>query len=298
MQCKVARKVLDAFRTGELSAAESRVLSGHLSVCAGCARELADIERLAVLASRTRVRAPRFVGERVLEETGDRFGEVETEIGPVRVAFNARGITMISPAATKAADFQRLYRRRRGRVARRAAVPERYASAVQQAAAGRPARLVPVDLAGLPGFERQVLLLLRRIPRGEVRPYLWLAREAGHPGAVRAVGTAMARNPVPFLLPCHRVVPAAGGIGNYAFGPDLKRELLQREGAPVEELEQLARSGVRYIGCKTTQIYCFPSCRDARRIRPENRIPFTKADEADSAGFRPCMRCRPQAMAS
>jgi len=298
MRCETVHKVLDAFRTRELSAIRSLALTRHLSECADCERELEDLERLAALASRSRVRAPHSVEERVLEEAGDCFGEVETEIGRVRVGFNAKGITMISPAAMVPGDFQRLYRRRRGRFARKAMVPERYASVVRQAATGRQTRTVPLDLGGLPEFEQQVLLLLRRIPRGEVRPYLWLAREAGRPKAVRAVGTAMSRNPVPFLLPCHRVVPAAGGIGNYAFGPDLKRELLRREGAPVEELEQLARSGVRYIGSQSTRIYCFPTCRDARRIRPENRVPFAGAVEAGSAGFRPCLRCRPQALAS
>ncbi len=298
MRCETVRKMLDAFRTRELSANRTLALTRHLSECADCARELAGLERLAALAARSRVRAPQSVREQVLEEAGDCFGDVETEIGKIRVGFNTKGITMICPAATGPGDFLQLYRRRRGRIAREAAVPERYATAVQQAAAGKQSRMVPLDLAGLPEFERQVLLLLRRIPRGEVRPYLWLAREAGRPRAVRAVGTAMARNPVPFLLPCHRVVPAAGGIGGYAFGRDLKRELLRREGAPVEELEELARSGVRYIGSQTTHIYCFPTCRDARRIKPGNRVPFTDAGEAGSAGFRPCLRCKPQALAS
>ncbi len=164
---------------------------------------------------------------------------------------------------------------------------------VRQAAGGIPPRHLSLDLEGLTPFEQKALILLRQIPRGEVRPYFWLAREAGKPKAVRAIGTVMARNPVPLLLPCHRVVPAQGGIGNYAFGSDMKRTLLTREGVPVEELEHLARSGVQYLGCKSTGIYCFPTCRDARRMKPENRLLFRNASQAVESGYRPCRHCRP-----
>ena len=58
-----------------------------------------------------------------------------------------------------------------------------------------------------------------------------LAARLGHPKAARAVGTACARNPVPLIVPCHRVVPRGGGVGSYAGGPDVKRRLLAHEGA-------------------------------------------------------------------
>jgi methylated-DNA-[protein]-cysteine S-methyltransferase len=94
---------------------------------------------------------------------------------------------------------------------------------------------VPFDLdaAPLAPFQRHVLVTLRReVPWGETVTYGELAEIAGRPGAARAVGTAMARNPVPFVIPCHRVV-AAHGIGGYgggAAGVELKRSLLDREG--------------------------------------------------------------------
>jgi hypothetical protein len=88
-------------------------------------------------------------------------------------------------------------------------------------------------------------------------------------------------------------VPTTGGIGNYAFGSAAKRELLRREGVDVETLENLEKSGVRYIGSRTTKIVCFPTCRDARRIREENRVPFHGEGEALKKGFRPCQRCQP-----
>ena len=89
---------------------------------------------------------------------------------------------------------------------------------------------VPVDLSSRSDFHQEVLRATARIPRGEVRTYGELAAIVGRPRAARAVGTAMARNPVALLVPCHRVVPSSGGVGNYGFGSDLKAKLLAGEG--------------------------------------------------------------------
>jgi methylated-DNA-[protein]-cysteine S-methyltransferase len=69
------------------------------------------------------------------------------------------------------------------------------------------------------------------VRRGETVTYGELAARAGNPKASRAVGTACARNPIPIVVPCHRVLPGGGGIGNYAGGPARKRALLELEGA-------------------------------------------------------------------
>ena len=89
---------------------------------------------------------------------------------------------------------------------------------------------VPVDLSSRSPFHQEVLRATARIPRGEVLTYGELAEIVGRPRAARAVGTAMARNPVPLLVPCHRVVPSSGGVGNYGFGSGLKAKLLAGEG--------------------------------------------------------------------
>lgn len=92
----------------------------------------------------------------------------------------------------------------------------------------------PVDfsLVSAP-FRRIVLDHLLEIPRGEVATYGELARRAGNPRAARAAGSACATNPIPIIVPCHRVVPGSGGVGNYGGGPDRKWFLLGLEGAPV-----------------------------------------------------------------
>jgi O-6-methylguanine DNA methyltransferase len=141
---------------------------------------------------------------------------------------------------------------------------------------------VPVDLTALPEFQRQVLQTALRIPFGEARSYAWIARHIDRPRATRAVGTALARNPVPFIVPCHRVLRTDGGLGGYALGLPLKRRLLEFErGTPVLE------------GCATTGIICRVGCRALRRARPDTRIVFATLADARSVGYRPCALCRP-----
>jgi hypothetical protein len=98
---------------------------------------------------------------------------------------------------------------------------------------------------------------------------------------------------VPLLIPCHRVVRSDGDIGEYLFGKEAKRQVLLAEGIDLEGMEHLARTGVRYYGSDTTRIYCFPTCRNARRIIDRHRVPFSSELEAAEAGYRPCSMCRP-----
>lgn len=86
-----------------------------------------------------------------------------------------------------------------------------------------------IDLSLATGFRHDVVVALGRIPYGETRSYGAVAQMVGSPRAVRAVGTACARNPVPIAMPCHRVVRADGSIGQYAGGVEAKRALLAVE---------------------------------------------------------------------
>ncbi|MFC7744118.1 methylated-DNA--[protein]-cysteine S-methyltransferase [Nocardiopsis composta] len=88
-----------------------------------------------------------------------------------------------------------------------------------------------VDLSASTGFQADVLQAARTIPRGEVRPYAWIAELIGRPRAVRAVGTALATNPVPLVVPCHRVTRSDGTLGRYIFGDRTKADLLALERA-------------------------------------------------------------------
>lgn len=78
-------------------------------------------------------------------------------------------------------------------------------------------------------FERQVWFALKEVPYGETRTYKWLAEKVGKPAACRAVGQALSRNPIPIILPCHRIIESDGSIGGYSAGVDIKRRLLEIE---------------------------------------------------------------------
>ncbi len=85
------------------------------------------------------------------------------------------------------------------------------------------------DLSGISSFQKTIYLELIQIPRGTTISYGNLAKKAGKPKASRAVGTAMAKNPIPLIIPCHRVVRHNGDIGHYAFGQEIKQRLLDLE---------------------------------------------------------------------
>ena len=93
-----------------------------------------------------------------------------------------------------------------------------------------------------PPFYQAVWRACAEIPKGEVRTYGWIAAQIGHPAAVRAVGSALRKNPVPLLIPCHRVVRSDGHIGEYALGgSDAKRTVLQAEGIAPTAISDLAK---------------------------------------------------------
>ncbi len=141
---------------------------------------------------------------------------------------------------------------------------------------------VPWDPAILSEFQGRVLGVTARIPFGEVRSYGWIAKALGDPAAARAVGTALATNPVPLIIPCHRVVKSDGGLGGYSFS-----------GVRKEWLLDLERSVSPLVGCASTRFYCRRGCPYERRVREKNRLPFATVAEAKAAGYRACRFCKP-----
>lgn len=94
----------------------------------------------------------------------------------------------------------------------------------------RRAFTLPLDLGGTRGFTRDALNAAAQIPYGQTRSYWWVSVRAGNPRAMRAVGQAMATNPVPLIVPCHRVVRSDGSLGGFGGGgPEQKRQLLELE---------------------------------------------------------------------
>jgi len=204
-----------------------------------------------------RTSAPEGLMSKVLDRLGlgDAYVRVEGPIGPLFVAFGRGGISLVERAdRSDAGDFEAAFRATFGRPVRRIdRAPELIERVIDQRLWGkggvtRTSGPLPLDLHELPDFEQQVLRKVLEIPRGEVRPYAWVAAELGRPLAVRAVGNAVARNPIPFVIPCHRVVAADGRLTGYSGGNGIatKQALL--------ELEARFGSGVRPLpGLQTAQ---------------------------------------------
>ena len=154
---------------------------------------------------------------------------VDTSLGAMLVAATERGVCCLSfgegedelrarfPQAELVAggeEFRELF--------------ERVAAAVERPGTGTD---IPLDVQGT-AFQQRVWQALREIPPGETRSYGELAAALGNPKASRAVGGANGANRIAVLIPCHRVIAADGGLGGYAYGTEIKRELLAREGEP------------------------------------------------------------------
>lgn len=218
---------------------------------------------------------------------------VESRYGRLYVAEGPSGI-LFARRRESAAAFERDALAALGRAVVPASDPEPRVAILRRWLDGDPPLEPRLDLGGLPLFAQAALRKTAEIPFGEVRPYGWVAREMGQPAAARAVGSALARNPIDLLIPCQRVVRGDGSLGAYGrSGVGVKRALLEREGVDVGRLEAFARSGIRFLGNARTRVVCFPTCRRAREARPEDLVPFGAVDTALGEGYAVCERCRP-----
>ena len=153
---------------------------------------------------------------------------IDTPIGPLTLTAGASGLVridfgpvggVVDPGGGAAAD---------------AVVAQAEVELEQYFAGVRREFTVVLDRSGRRGFRGEVLTHLEDVPYGETISYGELALASGRPGAARAVGTAMATNPLPIVVPCHRVTRAGGVLGSYGGGVDAKQELLRLEGVTVE----------------------------------------------------------------
>ena len=155
-----------------------------------------------------------------------RWAVVESSLGPMLVAATDKGVCRVSFGRGRE-ELERLFPNAKLVEGGEdfAALVQRVIAAVDDPASGRD---IPVDVRGT-AFQERVWQELRRIPPGETRSYAEIAAAAGNPKAVRAAGSANGANHVPVLIPCHCVVRSDGSLGGYAYGLDIKRELLERE---------------------------------------------------------------------
>jgi methylated-DNA-[protein]-cysteine S-methyltransferase len=160
------------------------------------------------------------------------YGFADSPFGPLLVAVTPRGLVrVLYPDYEVDEEVDRLAHEVSPRVLRSARATQGVRRELDEYFAGRRQAFgVPVDLEGMRGFRRAVLERTAEIPFGTVITYREMAERAGSPRGARAAGNALGSNPVPIVVPCHRVVHSGGGLGGYTGGLERKIHLLQLEG--------------------------------------------------------------------
>jgi methylated-DNA-[protein]-cysteine S-methyltransferase len=188
----------------------------------------AEIERRAAAAS---VRLAVAAAETGLLDVA--YGFADSPFGSLLVAVTPRGLVRVAyPDRDVEGELERLAEDVSPRVMESPQATEAIRRELDEYFAGRRRRFsVRVDLTRVRGFTRRVLERTARIPFGSVSTYREVAAEAGSPRAFRAAGNALGANPIPIVVPCHRVVASGGGLGGYTGGVSRKLALLRLEGA-------------------------------------------------------------------
>jgi methylated-DNA-[protein]-cysteine S-methyltransferase len=174
----------------------------------------------------------RLVDAAVAQELLDvAYRVLDTPVGPLLLAATDRGLVRVAYATEGHDDvLQQLSDRISPRILLAPARLDPAAREIDDYFAHRRTRFdLPLDLRLSSGFRREVLGRLQAVDYGTTASYAALAKAAGRPQAVRAVGTACATNPLPVVIPCHRVVRSDGAVGNYIGGVEAKRALLTHE---------------------------------------------------------------------
>jgi O-6-methylguanine DNA methyltransferase len=241
MRCIDVEALWDEYREdGEASHERARA---HLHRCTDCRNVYEQFEGVRYcLTCLPDVEPPTYLVPRILAHiaalrsgfrsaSADEFARVASPLGDLFIAWRESGISYIAIDRGEDAETARLRAERRLRRAVRAVeAPAWVAEAVNKFFTTWQVDLSRVDISQLTPFEQAALRMAAQIPPGQVRSYGWIAREIGYPKAARAVGQAMARNPVALFFPCHRVVDAAGSLHNYGYGVEVKARILQMEG--------------------------------------------------------------------
>jgi methylated-DNA-[protein]-cysteine S-methyltransferase len=162
------------------------------------------------------------------------YAAMRTPIGRILAAATDSGLVRVSFRQDESSFVAELRRRLTADVVRSRAKLAPVVAQLDRYFSGRCLTFrVPVDLRHVTPFQRRVLMAACRVPTGRVVSYGEIARRIGHPRASRAVGQALGRNPVPIVIPCHRVIAGNGGLGGYTGGLRIKKKLLAIEGLKV-----------------------------------------------------------------
>jgi methylated-DNA-[protein]-cysteine S-methyltransferase len=307
--CRDLEPDLVAAATGEAGAAATERVREHVGRCTPCRDDFERYRSIEGMCERLRERPAGGDEARARRALACRLADLKRRIvtyrifpsplGNILLARSEDGVSLVEYLG-EARTFQASRLAREGDVE---AVEdgeeiERHARELLDYLEGRRTRLDwPLDFRLARGeFDRMVLTAAAQIPYGAVTSYARLAAEIGKPTAARAVAQALRWNPVPVVVPCHRVVGSSGSLVGYAGDKiGLKRRLLDVEGVPTAKTArdwQVAR-GTMYVRYKADAEYCVPTCGSLSKRSLAALTLFGSRERAEAIGLGPCTTCRP-----
>ncbi len=309
-ECTEIQDDLLAAALGEATPGARRRVERHLAICPSCRWEFREFRAVdgAVTALREE-RLPRQRLARARERLEARLTDLRrrllvyrvfpSPLGPILIARSEAGISLVEyldPGTSLRAS--RLGHIPGAELVEGGGELEAAYRELLEYLRGRRRRLEwPLDLRLVRSdFQRAVLQATAAIPYGAVIPYAGLAREVGQAAAVRAVAQALRWNPLPIVIPCHRVIGTSGALTGYAGGKvNLKRRLLSVEGVPTAS--RAGELGIRpqamYALYPGEREYCLPTCPSFATQPPAPLTRFASREVAEAAGLAPCTTCRP-----
>jgi methylated-DNA-[protein]-cysteine S-methyltransferase len=242
LSCDEVMEQLPLLVVGDLNQDEEHDLDVHGLDCAECAAEIAESRRLAGIIedipqaeslSERIARAMPLVRARLLAALPRRaaYGQMASPLGPLYLVVSDQGLSCLHFRETEHGIVGWAKTRGLDPSPDQAGIQPFVRQLDEYFAGERETFDVPLDLSTASPFVQRVLRATARVPFGHLVTYKSIANEIGEPGATRAVGNALGSNPIPIVVPCHRVIRSDGSLGGYTGGTDIKRHLLTLEKA-------------------------------------------------------------------
>ncbi len=303
--CVAIEADLVATATGEAAPEATRRVQEHVERCGPCREDFGRYRAIEgmVGSMRATVSDDRQAREHLIVRLGDlrrrrlAYGVFPSPLGPLLIARTEDGVSLVQYLGPEGDVRRSLLGRRPDLDAIEDSLAvEGFYRELLDYLEGRRAHLEwPLDLRlARSEFHRGVLRATAAIPYGAVCSYAGIACEVGKPTASRAVAQALRWNPLPIVVPCHRVVGTSGALVGYAGDKvDLKRRLLALEGVMRAEGARIPRETM-YVTLPRERCYCLPTCSWIPTAEHPHRFFFFGSRErAEAAGLEPCEDCRP-----
>jgi methylated-DNA-[protein]-cysteine S-methyltransferase len=307
--CREIEPDLVVVAAGEAAPTTAQVVAEHVARCAPCRDELRQYEAVeGLVADLRQVPLPGLDSTLARAELQTRlsdlrrrlvtFGIFSSPIGPILIARTEQGVSMVEYLESPAAASSRLARLAGDNAVENEDEIEALFRELIAYLGGQRRRLDwPLDLRWARGdFQRRVLQATSELPYGAVTSYAHIARDIAAPTATRAVAQALRWNPIPIVIPCHRVIGSSGDLTGYAGNKvSLKQRLLAVEGVRTISAREAMRVERRamYVRYLADAEYCVPTCGELASMPLSKLTLFSSREGAEAAGLLPCTSCRP-----